>query len=392
MKKVVLLMVFGLTAMISSAQEVKEYYESGKLKLIGNEVDNMREGEWKAYFENGDLAGVANYLNGEATGIWIEYHENGRISVTGSFLNDMQTGEWKEFHENGQLSNIGVYENDDLTGIWKSYYDNGELKSIITYVDGDENGWAEEYLPNGSPSKKGNNGENDINPFGGTLYGPVGNWTYWEYYSNGQLEKKYTKLIEKYTTNEIYNGDYEIYHENGQLDSKGKYVDDKKEGEWKTYFEDGTLYSSGNYSNGEKEGEWYQLLGGDSKYKILYENGEIIKDRQVNSQDDPLVDPYYKIRFKNSCEQEISLAVIFKNLDDEWETKGYYIFDSNDEIYVANTENRIIYYFAITTDNRYKWEGDHIDYLRGNEHSFREVTIPSDREYGNYNTNFSCAK
>jgi len=40
-----------------------------------------------------------------------EYYNNGTLKVEGQYENEQQTGEWKIYHENGQLQRIGKYEN-----------------------------------------------------------------------------------------------------------------------------------------------------------------------------------------------------------------------------------------------------------------------------------------
>ena len=53
-------------------------------------------------------------------------------------------------------------------------------------------------------------------------------------------------------------GPYEIYHDNGQLKSKGTYKDGELDGPRENYDENGQLMSTGIYTNGEKCGEWVE--------------------------------------------------------------------------------------------------------------------------------------
>jgi hypothetical protein len=209
-------------------------------------------------------------------------------------------------------------------------------------------------LENGSPSKKGNNGKSS-GGFGG-YYGEIGNWTYWKYYSNGQLEKKYIK-----DQNGNYTGNYEEYFENRELKQKGKYIDGEEEGEWYFYYIDKA-----------------------EKYKILFKNGVLIKSKKVNSVNDPIEDQFFKLNFKNKCYKEIQLAIMIKNFDDEWETKGFYDIEPNEEVYLANTENRIYYFYAHIIDGKTKWKGDFKDTVQVDQYNFKEKTIPSDKEYGDH--------
>jgi antitoxin component YwqK of YwqJK toxin-antitoxin module len=436
MKKVFLFLIIVFSIKFLNAQERKEYYDNGNLKNIGQrEVTNGNPiGEWKYYYESGKLSAIGKYENGKATGKWKEYYktgqlqtvktykngvlngqienysENGFLDVVGMYVNgkphgelraylenvpesfghmfengertgirktyyetgklkevgmvvnDTKIGEWKYYYESGELSGIGKFENGKLTGERKEYYRNGNLKSSITFVDGNQLGLYEIFLFDGSPSEKGNNGKkgSELSPY----YGPIGNWTSWEYYSNGQLKRKHTN-----DQSGDYTGIYESYYENGELERKGKYMDDEKEGIWYEYF-----------------------IDTQKKYKIFYENGEGIlsKSREVNSINDPIEDQFYKLKFKNKCTVKILVAVSFKNLDGEWETKGFYDIEPNEEVYLAKTENRIYYYHAHSMNGIHIWEGEHVLNVRGGGYNFKERTIPSNKAYGDHYTNLGC--
>jgi antitoxin component YwqK of YwqJK toxin-antitoxin module len=427
----------------------KAFWETGELKVEGTYRKNTvrydepyRIGVYKAYLPNGEIGISAKFGIDEdneeiliGKGMNNDYYEtdnpyNYKLKEEVNLLDGEYHGVSKEYYENGQLKAKGEFIKGEEVGKHKEYYNNGQLKSNTTFLDGNKIGLYEEYLENGSPSKKGNNGEKG-GGFG-PYYGEIGNWTYWKYYSNGQLKKYYSK--EEYIG---FIGNYESYYENGKLKEKGAYKDDDKDGEWSFYYENGNLKEKGAYkdddkngewsfyfSNGqlekkytednsgdytgnyvayyengelrfkgefvddEKEGEWYQFEDGE-KYKFLFENGELVKSKKVNSINDPIEDQFYKLNFKNKCNKKIELAIIFKNLDDEWENIGYYFVEPNKEKYLANTENRIYYYYAQTIGGKTTWTGDFKDTIHGNQHDFRKKTIPSDKAYGDQYTNLT---
>ncbi|WP_443633585.1 DUF1036 domain-containing protein [Candidatus Marifrigoribacter sp. Uisw_064] len=430
----------------------KTFWETGELKeegtyksvyfFDGEYDETIRTGVYKAYLPNGVIViseklGINKYNEEIAIGKAIrnDYYATDDpykfiLKEESNLLDGEYHGVSKEYYENGQLKTIGEFIKGEEVGIHKEYYNNGQLKSNTTFVDGNKIGLYEEYLENGSPYEKGNNGKKGGGY--GHYYGGIGNWTYWKYYSNGQLKKYYSK--EEYIG---FIGNYESYYENGKLKEKGAYNDDDKDGEWSFYYENGKLKEKGAYkdddkngewsfyfSNGqlekkytednsgdytgnyveyyengelrykgefvdvEKEGEWYQFEDGE-KYKFLYENGELVKSKKVNSINDPIEDQFYKLNFKNKCNKKIELAIIFKNLDDEWETKGYFNIEPNEEVYLANTENRIYYYYAQTIGGKTTWTGDFKDTIHGNQHDFRKKTIPSDKAYGDQYTNLT---
>jgi antitoxin component YwqK of YwqJK toxin-antitoxin module len=70
--------------------------------------------------------------------------------------------------------------------------------------------------------------------------------------------------------NGLKQGLWEEYWDNGNLQSKGSYVNGLKEGYWE-YYEDGNLISKGLYKEGNKEGIWeYYNKDGSLDCKILY--------------------------------------------------------------------------------------------------------------------------
>ena len=428
-----------------------EYNEKGQLKEFTTYKNGDKDGAFKRFWETGELKEEGTYRKNADSwnepfkiGVYKKYHPNGDMIISAKFgidedndemligkgiLNDYYKtddpyksilkeetnfldGEYhgvkKEYYENGELRFKGEFIKGEGVGIHKAYYDNGQLKSNTTFVDGNEIGLYEEYLENGSPSKKGNNGKT-VGGLG-TYYGEIGNWTYWQYYSNGQLEKKYKK--DEYDN---YTGNYESYYENGKLKEKGTYKDDDKYGEWAFYFSNGqlekkqTLDQNGSYTgnyvefyeNGElrfkgefvdddKEGEWYQFEDGE-KHKFLYENGQLVKSKKVNSINDPIEDQYYKLNFKNKCHKKVQVAlIIYNNLDDEWTTKAWFNIKADEEVYLADTQNRIYYFYAHSFDFKNKWEGDFVDTVKGRKYNFRKKTIPSYKKHGDHYNELTC--
>lgn len=71
------------------------------------------------------------------------------------------------------------------------------------------------------------------------------------------------KKVNKVDSRGIRQGYWEHYYLNGQLRSKGSYVDGKREGYWGFYYDDGVLESKGRYVDGKRYGcwEWYWTNG-----------------------------------------------------------------------------------------------------------------------------------
>lgn len=185
----------------------KTFWKTGELKEEGTYRKNadswnkpFKINVHKKYQPNGDIGTSEKFgIDEDNEGILIgkgilnDYYKTDDpykfiLKEESNLLDGELHGVSKEYYENGKLKAIEEFIKGEEVGIHKAYYDNGQLKSNTTFVDGNKIGLYEEYLENGSPSKKGNNGET-AGAFG-AYYGEVGNWTYWQYYSNGQLEKK----------------------------------------------------------------------------------------------------------------------------------------------------------------------------------------------------------
>ena len=80
--------------------EVKEYYESGKVKQEVNYVDDKKEGEWVEYRESGKVKWEGNYVDGKLEGKVVYYDEDGNITAEdiyedGKCIEMCEGDEWK---------------------------------------------------------------------------------------------------------------------------------------------------------------------------------------------------------------------------------------------------------------------------------------------------------
>ena len=67
------------------------------------------------------------------------------------------------------------------------------------------------------------------------------------------------------------------YYPEGQLNMEGKFKNDLREGEWKSWYEDGTLWSSGSFKAGKRDGKGIVYHPNGSKnIEGTYEEGRRI--------------------------------------------------------------------------------------------------------------------
>jgi antitoxin component YwqK of YwqJK toxin-antitoxin module len=120
-------------------------------------------------------------------------------------------------------------------------------------------------------------------------------------FSSSAFAKKVEKLpverdglyYEPFSTN-IANGQYEIYHKNGQMNTTMTFKDGLYDGPYERYYKNGQLRYRGTFKDGIKDGFselyykngqlWEKLHYKDGKEngpsEIYHENGQINKERQ----------------------------------------------------------------------------------------------------------------
>ena len=105
---------------------------------------------------------------------------------------------------------------------------------------------------------------------------------YWEsYWDNGELASKGSYVDGK-------KEGYWEYYADGKLTAKGSYINGKEEGIWEYYYDNGKLFGKGSYINGEKEGIWeYYYENGKLYSKELYKNSKVIKELPLTEAETP---------------------------------------------------------------------------------------------------------
>lgn len=264
--------------------EWKEYYENGKLKTVGNYLNEKKNGQWTTYDVDGQIETDSYYVEGKLNGECKSYHKNGQIHKQINFKDGKRVGESKEFYVTGQVSRIIKYENDNVeTTIYSRYFENGEFSEKKITENTEDGGYKSTYYYSNGNIKTieifNKNREKN------------GNWQWFS--ENGKIEKSCNYKNGK------YNGEWKSYHENGQLKKIGNYLngewadgdadrpqsisspfnyDQGKIGEWKCYYPNGNLRWINIFINDQKNGQWkYYGENGKLNQIILYKDGKIIK-------------------------------------------------------------------------------------------------------------------
>ena len=66
--------------------------------------------------------------------------------------------------------------------------------------------------------------------------------------------------------NDLRNGEWKAYHENGRVQTEATYVDGKEDGEYKVYRDNGAYLYIGHYDHGICVGEWKKF---DNEGKVI---------------------------------------------------------------------------------------------------------------------------
>jgi len=141
---------------------VKEYHESGKLKVESNYKDNKEDGTTRYYSKNGQLVGENDFRHGKLHGIALAYYESGKLRSEIYYFEDEPLGIMKFYYESGTIERTMTVKGSRLTSKneydkngnlieelintfehskWKSikkmyYYEDGTIKEIKTLENG----------------------------------------------------------------------------------------------------------------------------------------------------------------------------------------------------------------------------------------------------------------
>lgn len=170
-------------------------------------------GKWE-YYEDNKLSEVTNYANGYKNGALLRYHSDGKTVKEEANMKDGKAdGITKTYSEDGKLVYEKGLKDGTDNGPERRYDENGKLTYEFFYKDGKKEGKA---------FYKMNIGKADA-------------YTKTENYKNGKFD-----------------GEYSEKFENGQVRTKGKYIDGKKEGLWESFDKDGLRKgNSETFKNGK---------------------------------------------------------------------------------------------------------------------------------------------
>lgn len=234
-----------------------EYYEDGSVKKTGTYLFGVAEGVHKEYAPDGKITGAKIFKDGvlmaeglmdaagNQQGPWIEYHPGGKIKGKGSYEDGKKTGEWIFYHPNGKTEQKGRYDKKGRPqGLWQWYYESGSPLREENYLNGKREGALTEW----TDASKDSTGQGQVITKGE--------------YIDGMKEGRWFYQIQDYKEEGLYKSDQKdgpwvsYYVENGQLRFAGKFVEGLPDGKHTFYYSDGRKQEEGKYIMGNKDGNW----------------------------------------------------------------------------------------------------------------------------------------
>ncbi len=183
--------------------------------------------------------------NGNRTGEWTTYYPGGSVySIVNYDSQGNMSGEWTRFYEGGVKKEEGNYLDGKKTGLWKEWRRDGSLIEMGVYIDGKEEGVHTEYWG----SKWGNKKKSETTFLNGVATGPTTTW-----WNNGNMESKGEYLEDEKT------GSWTRWYPGRTLESEGSYLKDRETGYWIRWATNEIKLGEGNYLNGKMTGHWKEL-------------------------------------------------------------------------------------------------------------------------------------
>ena len=252
----------------------KDFYENGKIKLVGGLDNGIKNGIYREYDQSGAIKNGYIYEkdtliaegiitgNGTYEGEWKHYYKSGQLKSQGLYTNSKKEGKWTYFYADGKREQEGNFKDNKLQGSWTWYYQNGQVKRKEFFNNKELlEGTVFEYDSLGNEITQGDyyNGlregewfyhvgdHKEVGEY--TLGFETGKWNH--YYENGKLA--FTGVYDEGEPK----GKHIYYHKNGLKRLVGKYLGGEKNGTWKAYDEKGIQIQEIEY----KRGEIYKIDG-----------------------------------------------------------------------------------------------------------------------------------
>jgi len=281
----------------------KSWNADGNLRKKSSYVDGVLNGLSTDYFDDGSVKKTQEYKDRKRVGETKIYHENGELRIYEKRNDDGKVLTSKSYNDEGQLksSREHVETEHGLVDERKWFDNSGELNRLSRQAV--DNSWrmSESYDKEGNVRDRREFKGHDLHGLYISRYGAglervhfVEGKRHGEYtitdqdgdviasgeYDHGKKvgdwvsEDSYGATKERYDDDGKLNGVREVYGPNGKLRLREHYKDDLLNGTYEEYA-DGEVVTKGEYVDGKREGEWLESIG-YSPYQTSrgnYDNG-----------------------------------------------------------------------------------------------------------------------
>lgn len=234
------LLVIFFSSLVCIAQEeeidpdgynIFYYPNSRQISSEGFIKNGKPDGYWKTYYVTGIKKSEGNRRNFLLDSIWVFYNQVGDTIERISYVYGKKNGYYYTYEyksgvtsQNRNIISKELYVNDKKEGLSYYYYNDGKIHNVVNYVNGRKQGLAKEY-------SKGN-----------VII------TLLEYHNNVLIDRQ---RINRKDKNELKQGVWKDFNNNGKLSVERSYKDDLLHGLYREYDHKGDLILAIKYSEGK---------------------------------------------------------------------------------------------------------------------------------------------
>jgi antitoxin component YwqK of YwqJK toxin-antitoxin module len=200
--------------------------------------DNKLQGTWKIADAKGRIASIIDFEDGLRSGAANWYFVNGKPYFESHYSKGLLDGDASEFAKDGSRKRQDVYNLGQRLEVKREYFPDKRPRTEFEYLTPkqslvSQDDWANLKMALYEP-------EGDI-----VKHGPFTVW-----HENGQVHSK-----GQYKMGEL-DGEFQSWHPTGDRESAGKFVGGKMQGMWCWWHPNGMKLATGNYAEGNREGNW----------------------------------------------------------------------------------------------------------------------------------------
>jgi len=239
------------------------FYSTGELYSKEFYKEGLLDSNYASYYKNGKKYKERFLDNGVLVKQTVQYSDIGiRQSVYNEKYEDktfIKDGEYISYHLNGEMNEFGLYINGYRAGLWNMFDQDGNktFDKYYTYKTADEN---KDYTKTNIIK---------FNDYGDKLL---------EYSVNSYLLCRPAQdCFNTVYADEVMEGEYVLYYDNGNIKEKGSYLNNIKNGFWTEYYTNGNVKSTIDFIEGNG---MYKSFYNLSESKIIFEDGFYSNDQR----------------------------------------------------------------------------------------------------------------